>query len=59
MKHSRNEVGRWRMIRQNIRRRRRWLEGQSRRNLHIYSLRKANGDRRRRSILFVQSGEYL
>ncbi|MGJ0636954.1 YciY family protein [Xenorhabdus bovienii] len=59
MKHSRNEVGRWRMLRQNIRRRRRWLEGQSRRNLHIYSLRKTNGDRRRRSILFVQSGECL
>lgn len=47
------------MIRQNIRRRRRWLEGKSRRNLHIYSLRKTNGDRRRRSILFVQSGECL
>ncbi|WP_157785864.1 YciY family protein, partial [Yersinia pestis] len=30
MRRSRNEVGRWRMLRQNQRRKTRWLEGQSR-----------------------------
>ncbi|WP_340617915.1 YciY family protein [Xenorhabdus entomophaga] len=59
MKHSRNEVGRWRMIRQSIRRRRRWLEDQSRRNLRIYSLRKTDSGKRRRSILFIQNLEWL
>ncbi|MDC9612628.1 YciY family protein [Xenorhabdus khoisanae] len=59
MKHSRNEVGRWRMIRQSIRRRRRWLEDQSRRNLRIYKLRKTDSCKRRRSILFIQNLEWL
>lgn len=35
MKRSRTEVGRWRMLRQVSRRKARWLEGQSRRNMRI------------------------
>ena len=35
MKRSRTEVGRWRMLRQASRRKARWLEGQSRRNMRI------------------------
>ncbi|MBD2792688.1 YciY family protein [Xenorhabdus sp. 42] len=58
MRHSRNEVGRWRRLRQNIRRRR-WLEDQSRRNLRIYRLRKTDNYKRRRSILFIQHIECL
>ncbi|MBD2815558.1 YciY family protein [Xenorhabdus sp. Flor] len=57
MKKSRNEVGRWRLFRQNIRRRRRWLEGQSRRNSRIYTLRKMDNYKHRRSILFIQNAE--
>ncbi|PHM54230.1 hypothetical protein Xhom_03306 [Xenorhabdus hominickii] len=52
-------MGRWRMIRQSVCRRRRWLESQSRRNVHIYALRKADSDRRRRSILFIQNIEWV
>ncbi|MDC9603794.1 YciY family protein [Xenorhabdus griffiniae] len=59
MKHSRREVGRWRMLRQSLCRRRRWLEGQSRRNLRIYALRKADAYKRRRSILFTQHIEWI
>ncbi|MGA4816623.1 YciY family protein [Pseudomonas aeruginosa] len=33
MKRSRTEVGRWRMLRQVNRRKARWLEAQSRRNM--------------------------
>ncbi|TBV83486.1 YciY family protein [Enterobacter hormaechei] len=33
MKRSRTEVGRWRMLRQVSRRKARWLEAQSRRNM--------------------------
>ncbi|MEX0445285.1 YciY family protein [Xenorhabdus sp. SGI246] len=57
MKKSRNEVGRWRLLRQNIRRRRRWLEGQSRRNSRIYTLRKMDNYKHRRLILFIQNAE--
>ncbi|MHA6497796.1 YciY family protein, partial [Escherichia coli] len=39
MKRSRTEVGRWRMQRQASRRKSRWLEGQSRRNMRIHSIR--------------------
>lgn len=35
MKRSRTEVGRWRMLRQVNRRKARWLEAQSRRNMRI------------------------
>ncbi|MBD2809761.1 YciY family protein [Xenorhabdus sp. Vera] len=59
MKHCRNEVGRWRMLRQSIRRRRRWLEDQSRRNFRIYKFRKTDACKSRRSILFVQNVECL
>ncbi|MEQ1975574.1 MULTISPECIES: YciY family protein [Xenorhabdus] len=59
MKHSRREVGRWRMLRQGIRIRRRWSEGQSRRNLRIYALRKADAYKRHRSILFIRNIEWI
>ncbi|MER1923794.1 YciY family protein, partial [Proteus mirabilis] len=52
MRHSRNEVARWRMMRQALRRRRRWLEGQSRRNLRIYQMRKLDTSRKHRALLF-------
>ncbi|EPL6452950.1 MULTISPECIES: YciY family protein [Providencia] len=54
MRRSRHEVGRWRMLRQVQRRRRRWLEGHSRRNMHIYAMRKIDIYRRRHSLLFTQ-----
>ncbi|APC12027.1 MULTISPECIES: YciY family protein [Providencia] len=54
MRRSRHEVGRWRMLRQTLRRRRRWLEGHSRRNMHIYTMRKIDVYRRRHSLLFTQ-----
>ncbi|PHM79352.1 YciY family protein [Xenorhabdus cabanillasii] len=57
MKKSRNEVGRWRLLRQKNIRRRRWLEGQSRRNSRIYTLRKMDNYKHRRSILFIQNAE--
>lgn len=57
MRHSRNEVARWRMMRQALRHRRRWLEGQSRRNLRIYQMRKLDTSRKHRALLFVQYTE--
>ncbi|MBI6344799.1 YciY family protein [Proteus mirabilis] len=57
MRYSRNEVARWRMMRQALRRRRRWLEGQSRRNLRIYQMRKLDTSRKHRALLFVQYTE--
>ncbi|MTC59091.1 YciY family protein [Providencia rustigianii] len=54
MRRSRQEVGRWRMLRQVVRRRRRWLESHSRRNMHIYTIRKLDIYRRRHSLLFSQ-----
>ncbi|OAT21441.1 YciY family protein [Proteus myxofaciens] len=57
MRHSRNEVARWRMMRQSLRRRRRWLEGQSRRNFRIYRMRKLDTARKHRGVLFVQYTE--
>ncbi|MBG2759413.1 YciY family protein [Proteus mirabilis] len=57
MRHSRNEVARWRMMRQALRRCRRWLEGQSRRNLRIYQMRKLDTSRKHRALLFVQYTE--
>ncbi|EMJ9776128.1 YciY family protein [Morganella morganii] len=56
MRHSRPEVARWRMLRQATRRRRRWLESQSRRNIRIFALRKLDIARQRRSLLFAQAG---
>ncbi len=58
MKHSRREVGRWRRLRQSTCRRRRWLEGQSRRNLRIYAMRKIRAYKRRRSILFIHHADW-
>ncbi|GAA0333849.1 YciY family protein [Morganella psychrotolerans] len=55
MRHSRPEVARWRMLRQVTRRRRRWLESQSRRNLRIFSLRKLDIAGQRRSLLFAHT----
>nr|WP_314267819.1 YciY family protein [uncultured Moellerella sp.] len=54
MRRSRNEVSRWRMQRQSVRRRRRWLENHSRRNLRIFSIRKIDIYARRQSLLFIQ-----
>ncbi|MCS3430192.1 YciY family protein [Klebsiella sp. BIGb0407] len=53
MRRSRTEVGRWRMQRQNQRRRARWLESQSRRNLRIYAIRKHSINHQRNSLLFA------
>ncbi|RPH22510.1 YciY family protein [Buttiauxella warmboldiae] len=53
MRRSRNEVGRWRMLRQTQRRRSRWLEGQSRRNMRIHAIRKCQTNRQRNSLLFA------
>ncbi|MBB1201153.1 YciY family protein [Enterobacteriaceae bacterium 89] len=53
MKRSRNEVGRWRMVRQASRRKARWLEAQSRRNMRIHSIRKCLVSRQRNSLLFA------
>ncbi len=55
MKRSRTEVGRWRMLRQVSRRKARWLEGQSRRNMRILSIRKGLVKRQRHSLLFTFS----
>ncbi|MGS4821847.1 YciY family protein [Raoultella terrigena] len=53
MKRSRTEVGRWRMLRQLSRRKSRWLEAQSRRNMRILAIRKELVKRQRHSLLFV------
>ena len=53
MKRSRTEVGRWRMLRQVSRRKSRWLEAQSRRNMRILAIRKELVKRQRHSLLFV------
>lgn len=58
MRHSRTEVARWRMMRQSIRKRRRWLEGQSRRNFRIYKMRKLDTARKHRALLFIQQIEW-
>lgn len=56
MKRSRTEVGRWRMLRQASRRKARWLEGQSRRNMRIHTIRKCIFNRQRNSLLFAIHG---
>ncbi len=53
MRRSKTEVGRWRMLRQQQRRRSRWLESQSRRNLRIYAIRKQGINQQRNSLLFA------
>ncbi len=53
MKHSRTEVGRWRMLRQAQRRKSRWLEAQSRRNMRIHAIRKCIVNRQRNALLFA------
>ncbi len=53
MKRSRTEVGRWRMLRQANRRKARWLEGQSRRNMRIHTIRKCVLNRQRNALLFA------
>ena len=50
MKRSRTEVGRWRMQRQASRRKSRWLEGESRRNMRIHSIIL---NKQRNSLLFA------
>ncbi|EAR3220342.1 YciY family protein [Salmonella enterica] len=56
MKRSRTEVGRWRMLRQAGRRKARWLEGQSRRNMRIHTIQKCIFNRQRNSLLFAIHG---
>lgn len=51
MKRSRTEVGRWRMLRQASRRKSRWLEAQSRRNIRIHAIRKCLVKRQRNALL--------
>ncbi|AHG18272.1 chpB toxin of the ChpB-ChpS toxin-antitoxin system [Chania multitudinisentens RB-25] len=58
MKRSRNEVGRWRMLRQNLRRRHRWLERQACSNRQIIRVRRRLDDRHRRALLFVVAAEW-
>lgn len=58
MRRSKNEVGRWRMLRQNQRRKNRWLEGQSRRYRHIYCVRQLHEHQHRRSLLFIVAYEW-
>ncbi|HHT9073770.1 YciY family protein [Edwardsiella tarda] len=58
MRHSRNEVGRWRMLRQIHRRRSHWLEGQSRRNRHIYCIRRLHRIQHHRSLLYSVAYEW-
>ncbi|WP_154675895.1 YciY family protein [Entomohabitans teleogrylli] len=53
MRHSRTEVGRWRMLRQVQRRKARWLEAQSRRNMRIHAIRKCLVSRQRHLLLFA------
>jgi hypothetical protein len=53
MKRSKTEVGRWRMLRQSSRRKSRWLEAQSRRNMRIHAIRKCSVNRQRNSLLFA------
>ncbi|NDJ57870.1 YciY family protein [Enterobacteriaceae bacterium 4M9] len=52
MRRSRTEVGRWRMVRQAQRRKSRWLEAQSRRNIRIHAIRKCLVNRQRLSLMF-------
>ncbi len=56
MKRSRTEVGRWRMLRQVSRRKARWLEAQSRRNMRIHAIRKCGLNRHRNALLFAVRG---
>ncbi|MDA3131428.1 YciY family protein [Atlantibacter hermannii] len=53
MRRSRTEVGRWRMLRQTQRRKSRWLEAQSRRNMRIHAIRKCIVNRQRGTLLFA------
>ena len=58
MKRSRTEVGRWRMLRQVNRRKARWLEAQSRRNMRILAIRKGLVKRQRHALLFIFPDSY-
>ncbi|MBK4713923.1 MULTISPECIES: YciY family protein [Tenebrionibacter/Tenebrionicola group] len=53
MRRSRTEVGRWRMVRQAQRRKSRWLEAQSRRNMRIHAIRKCLVNHQRVSLMFA------
>ncbi|KAA9001823.1 YciY family protein [Affinibrenneria salicis] len=58
MKRSRNEVSRWRMLRQAQRRKTRWLEAQSRSYRHIHSARYLLQKQQRRSLLYSVAYEW-
>ncbi|MFC3395645.1 YciY family protein [Brenneria rubrifaciens] len=53
MKRSRNEVSRWRMLRQSQRRRIRWLEAQSRTYRHVHYARYLQQKHQRRALLYA------
>ncbi|WP_131863457.1 YciY family protein [Biostraticola tofi] len=52
MKRSRNEVSRWRMQRQAQRRRRQWVESQSRTYRHLTRISHLQSKQQRRCLLF-------
>ncbi|MCG8707706.1 YciY family protein [Brenneria sp. 4F2] len=58
MKRSRNEVSRWRMLRQVKRRRSRWLEAQSRTYRHIHYARYLQQKHKRRALLYAVAYEW-
>ncbi|PVZ84416.1 chpB toxin of the ChpB-ChpS toxin-antitoxin system [Serratia sp. S1B] len=58
MRRSRNEVARWRMLRQSQRRKQRWLERQSCRNRHTIRVCRRLEDQHRRALLFVVAYEW-
>jgi len=53
MKRSKNEVARWRMLRQAQRKRARWREWQPRRYRRIHAFRHQLAQQQRRSVLFI------
>ncbi|MDR7342613.1 MAG: YciY family protein [Pantoea sp.] len=55
MRRSRNEVARWRMLRQVQRKKARWLEGQSRRYRRIHNIRHQLAQQQGRSVLFINN----
>ncbi|MEH2921245.1 YciY family protein [Samsonia erythrinae] len=58
MKRSRNEVSRWRMLRQVQRRRSRWLEAQSRTYCRIHCARYLRQQHQRRALLYAVACEW-
>lgn len=55
MKRTKHEVSRWRMQRQLRRRKSRWLEAQSTRQIRLHALYMQLSDQRRRTLWFALS----